>query len=336
MEELPLPPSGRKPSRRGWKVASILIALFAVGIWSSMGAKKEVRLVVDGEERIIKTFARTVKDLIQENNIVLAKEDQIEPQLDSWLPRTATITIERAFPVTVKVDGKVQAIQTTKCTVGEALKKAGIFIGDDDLVTPAVGQIVKPNEEIMVVRRESKQITETESIPFAVHRRRDPTLEQGKTKVLEAGKAGVKEKTYLAVYHDGKLQEKKLIAEKVIKEPIDKIVLVGTKAPGGTVRTSRGLIRYRRKYTMTATAYTPRPKGGTGITASGLPARPGLVAVDPKVIPLKTRLYIPGYGFCLAADTGGAIKGMRIDLCFQTRQEALRFGRRKIEVYVLE
>ena len=86
----------------------------------------------------------------------------------------------------------------------------------------------------MVVRRENKQITETESIPL-LSIVVGSTLEQGKTKVLEAGKAGVKEKTYLAVYHDGKLQEKKLIAEKVIKEPIDKIVLVGTKAPGGTV-----------------------------------------------------------------------------------------------------
>jgi len=91
---------------------------------------------------------------------------------------------------------------------------------------------------------------------------------------------------------------------------------------------------------MEATAYEPGPrscgKWATGYTATGIKAQKGIVAVDERVIPLGTRLYIPGYGFALAADRGSAIKGTRIDLCFDTYAEAIRFGRRRMNVYRLD
>ncbi len=95
------------------------------------------------------------------------------------------------------------------------------------------------------------------------------------------------------------------------------------------------------EWEMVATAYYAFGSGGNdingnGITATGLRARKGIVAVDPRVIPLGTRVFIPGYGEALAADTGGWIKGNRIDLCFETLEEAFRFGRRKIRVYLVE
>ena len=95
------------------------------------------------------------------------------------------------------------------------------------------------------------------------------------------------------------------------------------------------------EWDMVATAYYAHGKGGNdingnGITAIGLRARKGIVAVDPRVIPLGTRLYIPGYGEALAADTGGWIKNNRIDLCFETMEDCYRYGRRKIKVYLVE
>ena len=92
------------------------------------------------------------------------------------------------------------------------------------------------------------------------------------------------------------------------------------------------------EWSMVATAYYGGGGGlnGNGITATGLRARKGLVAVDPKVIRLGTKLYIDGYGIAIAADTGGWIKGNRIDLCFDTLEECYRFGRRKIYVYLAE
>lgn len=87
--------------------------------------------------------------------------------------------------------------------------------------------------------------------------------------------------------------------------------------------------------TMEATAYLPSDGDGYGITATGIPATYGVAAVDPAVIPLGSRLYIPGYGEAIAADTGGAIYGYRIDLCMESYSEAMNFGRRDVTVYVL-
>ena len=94
---------------------------------------------------------------------------------------------------------------------------------------------------------------------------------------------------------------------------------------------------YNVAYTLTmeATAYQPTDGGGDGITATGIPAQWGIVAVDPDIIPLGTRLYIPGYGEALAADTGGAIEGHKIDLCMENYDDCMQFGRRDIVVHVL-
>ena len=94
--------------------------------------------------------------------------------------------------------------------------------------------------------------------------------------------------------------------------------------------------QYSAIMSMEATAYLPTDGNGEGITAMGLPATYGVAAVDPSVIPLGSRLYVPGYGEAIAADTGGAIYGYRIDLCMESYEEAMAFGRRVITVFVLD
>ncbi len=95
-------------------------------------------------------------------------------------------------------------------------------------------------------------------------------------------------------------------------------------------------LRPGRTMIMRATAYSPQEPGLDDHTASGLPARYGVVAVDPTVIPLGTRLLVEGYGEAIAGDTGSAIKGMRIDLCFDTLAECEAYGVRMVRVTVLE
>jgi len=147
------------------------------------------------------------------------------------------------------------------------------------------------------------------------------------------------------------IEEEKKQLQKSIAE--NKILLEKVKNEKGEIQSLLGEIKRRiamiqppgltltGEWDMTATAYYAFGRGGNdingnGITAIGLRARKGIVAVDPRVIPLGTRLYIPGYGEALAADTGGWIKGSRIDLCFETYEECFKWGRRKIKIYLVE
>lgn len=106
----------------------------------------------------------------------------------------------------------------------------------------------------------------------------------------------------------------------------------GNSSSSSTSSSSTGApTSYKWKKTFEATAYT-----GGGTTASGLAAKVGRVAVDPKVIPLGSELYISGYGYCVAADTGGAVKGNIVDLYFNTYSECINFGRRNVTVYLIK
>jgi 3D (Asp-Asp-Asp) domain-containing protein len=166
--------------------------------------------------------------------------------------------------------------------------------------------------------------------------------------VVQNGSNGMKKSVYAECYVDSKLTSKSLEEEIVYIDPVDEIIEVGTKEY--VVATSRGGFRFETELDMIATAYdlsyesTGKNPGDPyfGITASGAKAQPGTVAVDPSVIPLGTKLYIastdgsPDYGFATALDTGGAIKGNRIDLFMEDGTACDRYGIRQVKVYILE
>jgi len=160
-------------------------------------------------------------------------------------------------------------------------------------------------------------------------------------KVVQKGQQGQKEVTIKTVYEDGKEVSKMIVAEKIVKEPVNGIIEEGNKT---TLVTSRGQFNFTRALTMSSTAYDASFEscGKTpdnpqyGITYSGLRVRPGIVAVDPRVIPLGTWLYVEGYGEALAADIGGAIKGNRIDLYYESPSVVDRYGRKTVMVYILD
>jgi 3D (Asp-Asp-Asp) domain-containing protein len=147
------------------------------------------------------------------------------------------------------------------------------------------------------------------------------------------GQPGEVVKTYRMLYTDGKLVGKELVSTERT-EPKDTIFAMGKAGD----LTSRGYFRRSKVLTMAASAYDPSPAtigpGATGRTATGKWAGYGCVAVDPRVIPLRTMVFVEGYGFAEACDTGGAIKGNRIDLCYNSRGEAIRFGRKQVRVHV--
>ncbi|MEN3002594.1 MAG: 3D domain-containing protein [Armatimonadota bacterium] len=171
---------------------------------------------------------------------------------------------------------------------------------------------------------------------FEVNRRLQPRQRI----LVQQGKPGVRCERWRVVERNGRIIERQLLESLLIKPPQPHIYHVGVHrhiASRGQVARG-GSFRTKRILTMEATAYTAHRSGGgtgTGRTASGLPAGYGLVAVDPRIIPFGTVLYIEGYGMAIAADKGRAIRGHRIDLFFHSRRAALQFGRRRVRVHVL-
>ena len=125
------------------------------------------------------------------------------------------------------------------------------------------------------------------------------------------------------------------MGEQITLEPKEEVVNVGRI---GSITTEKGVFKYRTIHLMEATAYTPDLNGyGTGYTATGVKAAEGQIAVDPRVIPLGSKVYVEGYGYAVATDTGGAIRGNRIDVVIEGMDRAYQFGRRHgVKVYVLE
>ena len=179
---------------------------------------------------------------------------------------------------------------------------------------------------------EHKQIeTRQAKIPVTVQYEQVDTLPEGAQELVQTGSEGVEEVNEEVIYEKGKPVHVHEIGRTIIA-PM-KPTIIRTGVSGMEMAKTHGQIK--QVLTMEATAYLPTDGGGDGITASGIQAKHGVVAVDPNVIPLGTKLYIPGYGEALAADTGGDIVGSRIDVVMEDYGEAMQFGRRTVEVYVL-
>ncbi len=304
------------------------------------GAAREVRVIVGDQVISVATTAVRVSDILRQAGVQLEEGDRVAPELRERLYGQATVTVTRAVPVVISAGGRTIEVRSTGPQVRHALAMAGVLLRPEDKVSPGMEAGLRPGMQIRVIRVTAEVITRQVRVAYRVERRSDPSLDRGTTKVLRQGLEGLREQKVLVTYEDGKAVKENVLSSKTLREPVSKLLAVGTRNPVRTLMTSRGTYRYRDSYRMLATAYEPGPrscgKSADGYTAIGLKAEPGIVAVDPKVIPLRTKLYIEGYGPAIAGDVGSAIKGHRIDLLFRTVEEALRYGRRWVNVYVLE
>lgn len=246
-----------------------------------------------------------------------------------------TVSVKAKYDVTVAADGQTKTIHTGDARVSDILRQAGVEVGENDIVEPAQDTMLTEATTIKVTRVTTKTMTETKDIAYSTETRETSELEKGKSRVAQEGVNGKEEITLEYTYHDGVQVSIVQTGSRVLEQPVNKIVENGTKEPvvttsSGSSASSGAPSSSSRTITMEATAYS-----GGGTTASGMAAAVGRVAVDPRVIPLGTRLYIEGYGYAVAADTGGAIKGNRIDLYMDSESACNSFGRRNVTVHVL-
>ena len=316
-------------------------------------------VIIDGDksEKEVTTFKRYVGDVLKAEGIAVGTQDKMNVSADTKLKDDMKIEIYRAFPVMITEKGESKQLVATKRTAGAVLEELGYKPKKTDKITPGYDAAVSDFDEITIVRIEEKVVEKVEEIPYESKERENKALASGTKKLVQKGVPGEKTVSYKILYEDGKEISREKLSENVKVKPIAQIREVGPKktaanytiASAGTVQTSRnGSLSYSKVISATATAYDASSCGkspshpGYGITATGAKAQYGVVAVDPRVIPLGSRLYIESsdgryvYGTAVAADTGGAIKGNRIDLCFNTRSEAISFGRRSVKIYVLK
>ena len=193
-------------------------------------------------------------------------------------------------------------------------------------------------------------VTEAETVGFTTIKRLNTSLPAGETVTVREGIEGIKTVTYNVVYENGVEVSREAVQSVVLTNPVSKIVEYGIEnaveidAGSGYEARDKASLDYKYYIDCQATAYdmSPEENGGyAGQSATGVPLEKGVIAVDPRVIPLGTRVYVEAidgswsYGYAVAADTGGAIKGNRVDLCYRTQYECIQFGRRPCRVYIL-
>ena len=313
----------------------------------------KIEIIVGGETKTISTTADVVSEILAEANVQIAEHDAVTPAADAEVGPNGIIAIEKAFEVTL-VDGKEETkVWSTSTTVADFLKQHNIQLNEFDRVELAMDELILPESVIQVVRVEKVTDVVEEETNFAVETKKDDSLLKGKEKVVQAGEKGSVKRTYEVVKENDKEVSRNLLNEEVEKEPTKKVVAVGTKVvtasvPQGkkvvTASVSRGASSSKepaqgKEFYVTATAYTAYCNGCSGITATGinLKENPSLkvIAVDPSVIPLGSKVWVEGYGYAVAGDTGGAIKGSKIDLFMPSKSQAYDFGRKKVLVKVL-
>lgn len=345
-------------ARRRKKIAAIatLTAVVTVTLGTVYNASaKEITITEINEftglnaTQTVKTRSESVEEVLEEHGLDVAETDRLNVPAEKSVTDNEDIVITRGKRMTIKVGGYEDVVTVTKADAKDALVEAGYIPGEYDQIS-ANGDTI----ELVSVSRTDEAVTET--IERGIEYVDDPNLPKGQEAVVDEGQDGVKEIRHKVTYQDGEETARETLSESVTVEPRNKVIARGTAAPTpapvnasasskSTVNDNGGSVngyKYKKKITMTATAYSTAPEenGGYTVSAMGNALKYGIVAVDPKVIPLGSKVYVTSpdgswtYGVASAEDTGGAIKGNKIDLCYPTNATA--FGRRSCVVYVLE
>jgi uncharacterized protein YabE (DUF348 family) len=285
------------------------------------------------------TTAPTVGEALYEAGIVLFLADEVRPPFSSPIKPGTRIAINRSVPVTVIVDGETLRTRTHRFTVGDVLSDIGISLQGLDYAEPDLNAPLGEGQEIRIVRVREELLVQQEPIPFETQWAPDPELEIDRQGLGQPGVPGIFERRIRVRYEDDVEADRWTEAEWVSRPPQPKILNYGTKIVLRTIDTPSGPVQYWRKFRMLATSYNAASAGKSpdhpryGITRLGWKMRFGIVAVDPLVIRLGSQVYVPGYGIGDAADTGGAIKNMRIDLGYD--DDNLVSWYRCVDVYLL-
>ncbi|MFH0069963.1 ubiquitin-like domain-containing protein [Peribacillus sp. NPDC056705] len=303
---------------------------------------QKIVMVQDGKTKDVWSTADTVDELLKDQNLSVKEQDKITPSKNTKLKANMEVAIDKAFSLKLVVGGDEKQVWSTSATVADFLKQQGVKLNDLDRVEPELTEKVEAENTVNVVRIEKVTDVVEEPVDFAVITKKDDSLSKGKEKIVTEGKDGLISKEYEVIKENGKEVKRELLSEKVVNKKQDKVVTVGTRTT--VAQASRGVTNVSsssgKEIYVSSTAYTASCKGCSGVTSTGvdLKSNPGakIIAVDPNVIPMGSKVYVDGYGYAVAADKGGAIKGNRIDVFFSSKNDAYRWGVKRVKIRVLD
>jgi uncharacterized protein YabE (DUF348 family) len=310
----------------------------------------QVKLNENGQVRTVTVhYGDTVADVLSAAGITLGANDGVSPSAETAVSNGMNVTVNRKCNVTIIADGKTQTVTVNQGSVEKALSQAGITVDSDDLISAAKTDEVSDGMKLTISRVEYQEITDVQTIAYKNINVNDNTLRKGVKKIRTAGKNGSQKVVMRQKLIDGKVASSEVVSTTVVQQPVDQVTLVGTKkvssayasiSSDGTVVDQNGnTVNYSKCITGKCSAYT-----GGGRTSTGKAAAFGLVAVNPKIIPYGSRLYICStdgkvvYGYAIAADTGGGVMSGNIvaDLYYDTVSQCRNFGVRNMRIYILK
>ena len=286
------------------------------------------------------TAHSSLEAALHAGGVALRPGDLVVPALDTPVSSGLHVFIRRALSVTIGVDGHWLPVYTHSRSVGELLAEQGVALMGNDYTIPPLDTPLHSGSTVQVVRREERLRFEQEIIPYETEWKADAEMLLDTQQIIQPGVEGVIMRRYRTTYENGAEVSEVLEREWVASVPATRVIAYGTRILVQQLSTPDGPIEYWRRIRVLATSYNPSSSGKPkdhpryGITRTGLKAGFGVIAVDPKVIPLGSHVYIPGYGKAVAGDTGASILGRHVDLGYDDGVP-LPHWYRWVDVYLL-
>ncbi len=282
--------------------------------------------------------SQTVADWCRQSG-GLFEADRVWPEPAAPLTTGASVWTERSTPFTLVIGNRQQELRGHGTTVAEALASVGVFLVGRDYSVPEGNAPLLWGQTIAVNRVSERLEIAQETTSFETRWEADPDLELDQTRLAREGQEGVRVIRHKLTLLNEEVADRHFEDAWIQQEPLDRLMAYGTKVVIRQVDTPAGALEYWRKVRVLVTSYSPSTAGPSpsspyyGITRSGKRATTGMVAVDTSVIPMGTRMYVPGYGVGVAEDTGSAIIGRHIDVCYD--DDELIHWRRWVDIYLL-
>ena len=345
-------PRKRNPWRGIHMIALSFVLICALAVLSQSAFAQNTYVITDGDQ--VKTHITHTTDpatVLDEAGFQLDEDDTYTTEL---VDGVYEVIVQRTMNVTIDHCGEVLQVESSGETVAQLLARLNIAVDGDTRLSVSADTAVYDDMELAITRVVRLTEVYTTVLPFEEVRYDDPSLPAGVEAVLTEGRDGQVQCTASVLYEGGRELSRSVLNQTVLEQPVNRVVAVGTGVAqdiqeqggliigDGFIITEDGqVLTYNDTMVVEATAYTHTDEGCDYWTSTLTHVRIGTVAVDPRLIPYGTRMFIVSndgevvYGISTAEDCGGDIKNKRIDLYYPTTWECFQFGRRDCTIYFL-